>query len=143
MTNLTWARDGAWGMKGVDLAALPPKIYGALFRLHELEHDREELVEQLAWMMGVDQWELQDKLERSPGPWHPVEELPQIFLDARKLNPSSRRLFLHHPNGSVGVGCCEIYPEGPRWIFSPPNVLQPDYWMEVPEVGVKEKPEDH
>lgn len=35
--NLTWSRDGEWGVRGVDLAAVPPHVYAALFRLYELE----------------------------------------------------------------------------------------------------------
>ena len=35
---MTWRKGGAWGIEGVDLAALPPKAYGALRKLLELEH---------------------------------------------------------------------------------------------------------
>lgn len=30
--------DGEWGLEGVDLAALPPRVYGALCKLRDLEH---------------------------------------------------------------------------------------------------------
>ena len=36
---LTWKKpDGSWGIEGVDLAVLPPKVYVALCKLMELEH---------------------------------------------------------------------------------------------------------
>ena len=36
---LTWLKpNGEWGMKGVDLAALPPEVCGALCKLMRLEH---------------------------------------------------------------------------------------------------------
>lgn len=36
--RLTWsAQDGSWGIEGVDLSALPPKVYGALCKLKDLE----------------------------------------------------------------------------------------------------------
>lgn len=38
--SMTWtAPDGSWGMDGVDLAALPPKVYAALRRLAEFERE--------------------------------------------------------------------------------------------------------
>ena len=37
--NLTWLKpSGEWGIEGVDLAALPPAVYGALAKLMRLEH---------------------------------------------------------------------------------------------------------
>ena len=30
--------SGEWGIKGVDLSALPPQVYGALAKLMRLEH---------------------------------------------------------------------------------------------------------
>lgn len=30
--------NGEWGLEGVDLAALPPRVYGALCKLRDLEH---------------------------------------------------------------------------------------------------------
>ena len=145
MANLTWSKNGEWGMEGVDLAALPPKIYGALFRLHELEHDREELLEQLAGMMGVDQWELQDKLERSAGPWHPVEELPTIYNIGTQLYPSSRRLLVRTQLGDIGLGCCEIR-DGPYWWAYSVGDGRVTHWMEIPLVPPAdleiEKPDD-
>ena len=36
---LTWLKpSGEWGIEGVDLATLPPKVYGALAKLMRLEH---------------------------------------------------------------------------------------------------------
>ena len=36
--RITWkTTDGHWGIKGVDLAALPPRVYGALYKLKDLE----------------------------------------------------------------------------------------------------------
>lgn len=38
-SKITWRTpDGLWGIEGVDLAVLPPKVYGALCKLMELEH---------------------------------------------------------------------------------------------------------
>ena len=37
--NLTWKNEkGEWGIEGVDLAALPPAVYGALCKLKDIEH---------------------------------------------------------------------------------------------------------
>jgi len=30
--------NGTWGIEGVDLSVLPPKVYRALYRLMQLEH---------------------------------------------------------------------------------------------------------
>ena len=30
--------SGEWGIEGVDLSTLPPRVYGALTKLHRLEH---------------------------------------------------------------------------------------------------------
>lgn len=30
--------SGEWGIEGVDLSTLPPEVYGALAKLHRLEH---------------------------------------------------------------------------------------------------------
>lgn len=36
---LTWLKpSGEWGIEGVDLTTLPPKVYGALAKLMRLEH---------------------------------------------------------------------------------------------------------
>ena len=36
--RITWkTADGHWGIEGVDLTALPPRVYGALFKLKDLE----------------------------------------------------------------------------------------------------------
>ena len=87
-------------------------------------------------MMGVSQWELQDKLECSPRPWHPMEEIPEVFLVEGAIRPSSRKLILHFPAGDVWMGCCEIFPDGPHWFVYPPYIGKPDCWMEIPEVPV-------
>lgn len=34
--------DGSWGIRGVDLGTLPPKVYGALCKLRDLERLLEE-----------------------------------------------------------------------------------------------------
>ena len=37
--NLTWKKEnGEWGLEGVDLATLPPTVYGALSKLKDIEH---------------------------------------------------------------------------------------------------------
>lgn len=37
--RLTWQDGrGNWGMRGVDLAAQPPAVYGALHKLKDMEH---------------------------------------------------------------------------------------------------------
>lgn len=39
MGNLTYLKpNGEWGIEGVDLSALPPKVYGALCKLRDIEH---------------------------------------------------------------------------------------------------------
>lgn len=39
MSNLTYLKpNGEWGIEGVDLSTLPPKVYGALCRLRDIEH---------------------------------------------------------------------------------------------------------
>lgn len=133
MANLTWSKNGEWGMDGVDLAALPPKLYGALYKLHELEHDRESLLEQLAKMMGVDQWELQDKLERSAGPWHPVEELPEMCIVDGMPYVGSRRLLVYTDREDVCMGYCEMVADHPVWYTYPPRVDRITHWMEIPK----------
>lgn len=40
----TWSDGkGNWGIKGVDLTALPPNAYGALCKLHDIERLAEEI----------------------------------------------------------------------------------------------------
>lgn len=42
--RLTWKTpDGHWGIEGVDLSALPPRVYGALYKLKDLEDLIEEI----------------------------------------------------------------------------------------------------
>lgn len=38
MARCTWDDGrGNWGIKGVELAQLPPNAYGALYKLHDIE----------------------------------------------------------------------------------------------------------
>ena len=61
--RLTWkAPNGDWGIRGVDLAALPPAAYGALCKLLRME----ELTERLADPATPD-WERQDLLSELLG----------------------------------------------------------------------------
>lgn len=54
MANLTFYRpNGDWGIEGVDLSTLPPKVYGALCKLHDLEHKEDMAIEHLAKMCGI------------------------------------------------------------------------------------------
>lgn len=41
--SLTWSKDGCWGIDGVDLSTLPPRVYGALCKLHAMEKLLEEI----------------------------------------------------------------------------------------------------
>ena len=44
MARMTWYRpDGSWGVDGVDLSALPPRIYGALCKLMRMENLIDEI----------------------------------------------------------------------------------------------------
>ena len=55
MGTLTYYKpNGEWGVEGIDLAALPPKVYGALCKLHDLEHHEDIAMEYLAKLCGVD-----------------------------------------------------------------------------------------
>jgi len=46
-TRITWkTEDGHWGIEGVDLSALPPRVYGALYKLKDLE-DQIEIIQNL------------------------------------------------------------------------------------------------
>lgn len=39
MSNLTYLKpNGEWGIEGVNLSVLPPKVYGALCKLKDIEH---------------------------------------------------------------------------------------------------------
>lgn len=39
MEAITYLKpNGEWGIEGVDLSTLPPKVYGALCKLRDLEH---------------------------------------------------------------------------------------------------------
>lgn len=58
-SNITFRRaSGEWGIEGVDLSALPPKVYAALYKLMDLEHpdfqaggeERQDLVTALVAM---------------------------------------------------------------------------------------------
>lgn len=61
MAALTFSRaNGEWGIEGVNLAALPPKVYGALCKLHDLEHKEGMAIDHLAKMCGVSAADLYD-----------------------------------------------------------------------------------
>lgn len=54
MAPLTYQKpNGEWGIEGVDLTTLPPKVYGALCKLHDLERNEDVAIEHLAKMCGV------------------------------------------------------------------------------------------
>ena len=41
MSRLTYNKpNGEWGIEGVDLSALPPKVYGAVAKLKDIESGR-------------------------------------------------------------------------------------------------------
>lgn len=41
-TRLTYHNaDGTWGIKGVDLSTIPPGVYGALYKLKDVEDAKE------------------------------------------------------------------------------------------------------
>lgn len=43
MSRLTWKKpNGEWGVRGVDLSALPPALYGAMCRLRDFEERAED-----------------------------------------------------------------------------------------------------
>lgn len=136
MSNLTWARDGEWGMDGVDLAALPPKLYGALYRLHKLEHDKDEAMENLAALYDVDKWRLVALLKKKTEPWHPVEELPEMCIVDGMPYVGSRRLLLYTDREDVCMGYCEIVADRPVWYTYPPRVDRITHWMEIPKPPV-------
>ena len=55
-SRLTWSRpDGSWGLEGVDLTKLPPRVYGALCKLKRME----ALVEQIQDPKACD-WLVED-----------------------------------------------------------------------------------
>lgn len=59
MSRVTWRTpDGRWGLKGVELAALPPLAYAAVYKLMMME----ELVDILADSRSPD-WLIDDTLE--------------------------------------------------------------------------------
>lgn len=44
MARCTWDDGrGNWGIKGVELAQLPPNAYGALYKLHDMERLAEDI----------------------------------------------------------------------------------------------------
>ena len=54
MGTITYYKpNGEWGIEGVDLTALPPKVYGALCKLHDLEHKDYAAAENFARLIGV------------------------------------------------------------------------------------------
>ena len=53
MGSLTYCKpNGEWGIEGVDLSTLPPKVYGALCKLKDLEHWEAEEVGPLMGQLG-------------------------------------------------------------------------------------------
>jgi len=136
MTNLTWARDGEWGMDGVDLAALPPKLYRALYKLRDLEHNKDDAVEHLAGLYGVDSWWLMEVLDNKIGPWHPVEDLPVIYNLATHIHPSSNHLLVYTEDADVDLGYCELVDGAPKWYKYPTMRGRVTHWMELPQPPV-------
>ena len=68
--GLTWRTpDGQWGLKGVELSALPPAVYAALYKLMRME----ELVDILAdsrspgWLIDDTMEELLEMSGMRPG----------------------------------------------------------------------------
>lgn len=123
-------------MDGVDLSALPPKLYGALYKLRDLEHDGEALMEQLAWMYGVSRQELSDMMERRPGPWRPVEDLPEMCVVDGMPFVGSRRLLVYTDRGDIGMGYCEMVGDDPQWYIYPSMEGRITHWMELPQPPV-------
>ena len=78
--RLTWkAPNGDWGIRGVDLASLPPAAYGALCKLLRME----ELAERLSDPATPD-WEAKDLLSELLGKVaDPPPTLDQAWLLAR------------------------------------------------------------
>lgn len=113
-------------MDGVDLAALPPKLYGALYKLHQLEHDSGSLLDQLTDYFGGDSW----------WPWHPVDELPEMFVIHGLTNRSSRRLLVCTDRKDVWMGYCEMEGSVPKWGIFPPMEGRITHWMEIPKPPV-------
>lgn len=70
MSRMTYRKpNGEWGIEGVDLTALPPKVYGALCKLHDLEHKEDAALQNLAELCGVSARRLEHwvELEKSRG----------------------------------------------------------------------------
>lgn len=133
MTNLTWAKDGEWGLEGVDLAELPPKVYAAVFKLHQLEHDQMELLEQLGELRGEDEYDIQTRLDQKPGEWHPVSESPPLFINIDRDQLTSKRLLLLSDEGDIWPGYCVFEDkEQPHFYFLGAVGRSPTHWMEMP-----------
>lgn len=61
MAPLTFYKPtGEWGIEGVDLATLPPKVYSALCKLHDLEHHQDMALAHVAKMYGLETNVLED-----------------------------------------------------------------------------------
>ncbi|WP_294855645.1 hypothetical protein [uncultured Oscillibacter sp.] len=61
MGQCTWSDGkGNWGIKGVDLAELPPNAYGGLYKLHNIERLVTEFQQEQDAARASDVlWELQ------------------------------------------------------------------------------------
>lgn len=79
MGRCTWSDGkGNWGVRGVDLAKLPPNAYGALYKLHDIERLAEEirreerpeiagdLMGELLLLLGLSHHGV-PKIQRDPG----------------------------------------------------------------------------
>lgn len=79
--RLTWnTPDGSWGVHGVDLKAVPAKIYGALYKLMEMESAVERLNDP-----ATEDYEAQTLMERlrAMAPFEP-EPNGVEFFDGRR-----------------------------------------------------------
>lgn len=79
--RLTWTTpDGGWGVQGVDLRTVPTKVYGALYKLMEME----TIVEQLN-DPATEGWEAEELMQhlRSMAPYEPDPSGVEFF-DGRR-----------------------------------------------------------
>ena len=69
-TRITWSKpSGDWGVQGVELGALPPKLYAALAKLKSMEDAIERLNDPT-----IPAWEAEDLMEelKKAAPYPPV-----------------------------------------------------------------------
>lgn len=61
MIRSTWSKpDGSWGIEGVDLSTLPPRVYGALMKLKHIEDDGDRFQKAFVLacrLLGDGRWE--------------------------------------------------------------------------------------